>query len=111
MVQRVHRHFPVPDEQGISHHGNREPLRPDQGMALISGCEGVEGVLIQRLGEEGEGDRDATRLMVTTTGLPQDKAVSFVLESGTTATLGPVENRPEPPSLPDCVWPIAPEGP
>ena len=86
-------------------------LGPDQGMALISGCEGVEGVLIQRLGEEGEGDRDATRLMVTTTGLPQDKAVSFVLESGTTATLGPVENRPEPPSLPDCVWPIAPEGP
>ncbi len=83
-------------------------LGPEQGMALLADCEGVQGVLIQPSGKEGEG----ARLMVsTTTGSPRDPAVSFVLEPGTTATLGPVQNRPAPPSLSDCVWPIAPEGP
>jgi thiamine biosynthesis lipoprotein len=87
-------------------------LGSDKGMALLSDCPGVEGVLIQRLGEVGEGNRDAAQLMVsTTTGSTREEAVSFLLESETATTLRTVQKRPEPPALPNCVWTVDPEGP
>ena len=85
-------------------------LGPEDGMALLSDCQGVEGVLIRWLGGKGEDEQDAARLAVsTTTESTQDGAVSFIFESGTAATLRSVKKRAESSALPDCVFPIAPE--
>ncbi len=73
-------------------------LGPERGMALFSDCEDVEGLLIQP---------DSTHRLLIQTTLPTRKgSVSFVLESGTAATLRPTVEETEPSSRPECVWPL-----
>ena len=80
-------------------------LGPDEGMALLAACQGVEGVLI-----EPDTAGDSARLIVSTTGSTPE-GVSFALESETTATLRSLQGRTGSASLPDCVWPVPPEQP
>ncbi len=76
-------------------------------MALLSDCEDVEGLLVQPLGEETEGEQDSAPRVVIQTTLPtREGAVSFVLESGTAATLRPAVEGTEPSSRSECVWPL-----
>jgi thiamine biosynthesis lipoprotein len=73
-------------------------LGPERGMALFSDCEDVEGLLVQP---------DSTHRLLIQTTLPTRKgSVSFVLESGTAATLRPTVEGTEPSSRPECVWPL-----
>ena len=81
-------------------------LGPEEGMALLAACEGVEGVLIQP-GEAGDSDR----LLVSTTTGSTPEGVSFVLESQTDATLRSLQGQTESSSVPDCVWPVPPGQP
>ena len=82
-------------------------LGPERGMALLSDCEDVEGLLVQPLGEEAEGEQDSAHRVVIQTTLPtREGAVSFVLESATAATLRPIVEGSVSSSLPDCVWPL-----
>ena len=82
-------------------------LGPERGMALLSDCEDVEGLLVQPLGEEAEGEQDsAHRVVIQTTFPTREGAVSFVLESGTAATLRPAAEGTELSSMPECAWPL-----
>ncbi len=82
-------------------------LGPERGMALLSDCEDIEGLLVQPLGEEAEGEQDsAHRVVIQTTFPTREGAVSFVLESGTATTLRPPAEETEPSSLSECVWPL-----
>ena len=83
-------------------------LGPEDGMALLSDCQGVEGVMIRWLGEKGKKKRDSAQLEVSTTiESTQDGAISLVFESGTAATLRSVDPRGEPSAIPDCVLPLS----
>lgn len=82
-------------------------LGPERGMALLSDCQNIEGLLVQPLGEQAEREQDSAPGIVIQTTVPTGEgAVSFVLESGTAATLRPVVEGEEPSSRSDCVWPI-----
>ncbi len=82
-------------------------LGPERGMALLSDCPGVEGLLIQPLGDQVPGQQDSAKLAVsTTTGPSQEGAVSFVLEPGTDATLRSLVQGASPSVMGDCVLPI-----
>ena len=82
-------------------------LGPEPGMALLSDCQGVEGVLIQPLADQLPENQDSAELAVsTTTGLSQEGAVSFVLEPGTDATLRSPAQGEKPSEIGDCVLPI-----
>ncbi len=78
-------------------------LGPDEGMALLAACQGVEGVLIQ----PEEAGNQARLLVVTTIGSTPEEGVSFALESETETTLRRAQTGAEPSSLPECVWPIS----
>jgi thiamine biosynthesis lipoprotein ApbE len=82
-------------------------LGPEHGMALLSGCEDIEGLLVQPPGEEAqEGHDSAHRIVIQTTDPTREGAVSFVLESGTAATVRPTVEEAGPSSIPECVWPL-----
>ncbi len=82
-------------------------LGPEPGMALLSDCPGVEGVLIQPLAGQLPEKQDSAELAVsTTTGLSQEGAASFVLEPGTDATLRSPAQGAKPFVIGDCVLPI-----
>ena len=82
-------------------------LGPERGMALLSECQEVEGLLVQPLGKKAEEEQDAShQVVIKTTVSTQGGAVSFVLESGTAATLLPPVEGAEPAAMPECVLPI-----
>ena len=82
-------------------------LGPERGMALLSECQEVEGLLVQPLGKRAEEEQDAShQVVIKTTVSTQGGAVSFVLESGTAATLLPPVEGAEPAAMPECVLPI-----
>ncbi|MCZ6768495.1 MAG: FAD:protein FMN transferase, partial [Acidobacteria bacterium] len=82
-------------------------LGPERGMALLSECQGVEGLLIQPLNDQVPGQQDSAELAVSiTTGPSQEGAVSFVLEPGTNATLRSPAPGATPSVIGDCVLPM-----
>ncbi|MEE8349417.1 MAG: FAD:protein FMN transferase [Acidobacteriota bacterium] len=81
-------------------------LGPEDGMTLLSQCQGVEGVLIQRSVDEQESSQLAVS---TTTGSNPEGAITFALEPETNAILRSWIEGSEASILPDCVFPIAPE--
>jgi len=81
-------------------------LGPERGMALLSGCEAVEGLLVQPP-KEGA---DPTQLtIVTTAGLVRQEGGEFLLRSGPNANPEDAGGRADPESMADCVLPIGPD--
>lgn len=82
-------------------------LGPERGMALLSNCKNIEGLLVQPPENEAEEKQDSTdRVVIQTTVPTREGAVSFVLVSETATTLRPAVKGTEPSSRPECVWPL-----